>query len=481
MKQRSHERLKWLLDKQIQHVCTSDEEKELAFLISLSDDKQLQEALFSNWEKYENYESTEILSDEESTEILSGILSRPDKIVEKQKSRKRLFFRYSAAASIAILIAAGIFFNRNKPQNPQTGNIETRILSSGELVDSTLNISRPDEPAAAILHNENGLDKQLPATKTNRIASAKPRSGNHAEKVQDFKISEVQKPVSGQEIEPSQVIIKPIAESKSGSKSEPKQSAIAEKTNTDSQITENVIVPEIEDNDNVVPVKKQKNKLSLLTSFGSGSMANNDMMLSSQSMFQGEASLLTRSNMYAVESKTQELIETQYFPDVTHLPSLSVGMMFNKSLNNTYSLEWGLVYTSLRSIFENKEQSQKARLHLHYIGVPLNLQARISGNKSTKWGIYFSAGAMIEKGIYSHFRQDGQNGSYRLQITSNEKISGFRYSLSFAPGVDYKLSPKYSIFLEPKFSYYFKNKQLVSVRAEHPVVFGVNAGLKFGW
>jgi hypothetical protein len=202
---------------------------------------------------------------------------------------------------------------------------------------------------------------------------------------------------------------------------------------------------------------------------------------SPSSIAQGDESYLTKSDMYAADSKTKEIIDALNFPDATHLPSISVGMMFNKAVNNTYSIEWGLVYTSLRSVFENKAYNTKARLHLHYLGIPVNFQAHIPGNKSTKLGIYFSAGAMIEKGIYSRYRQDRYADSYHHQITSNEKLPGFRYSLSFAPGLDYKLSQKYSVFFEPKFSYYFKNKQLVSVRRDHPVVFGINAGLKLGW
>ncbi|MDR3246357.1 MAG: FecR domain-containing protein [Prevotellaceae bacterium] len=166
MKQKITERLKWLLNKQIQHTIASGEEKELAFLISISDDNQLKEALLSNWK---NYESLEILSDEDVEKILSGILSRKGKISVRQKSRKRLFFRYSAAAVTVILITLFAFFNRNRMPNIQTEatGIELYMPSPQEAVDYTRNISLPDG-SVVILHKGSALHYGDEFSKTSR-------------------------------------------------------------------------------------------------------------------------------------------------------------------------------------------------------------------------------------------------------------------------------------------------------------------------
>ncbi|MDR2691614.1 MAG: porin family protein, partial [Dysgonamonadaceae bacterium] len=60
----------------------------------------------------------------------------------------------------------------------------------------------------------------------------------------------------------------------------------------------------------------------------------------------------------------------------------------------------------------------------------------------------------------------------------SEKISGLQYSISFAPGIDYRIYRNYSVYFEPAISYYFDNKQPVSARTERPVVIGLNVGLR---
>jgi hypothetical protein len=181
-------------------------------------------------------------------------------------------------------------------------------------------------------------------------------------------------------------------------------------------------------------------------------------------------------------SKTEEHLLTEDFPDITHRIPLSFGLTVKKELNRTFSLETGLVYTFLDSRFENRSMRKKALLQLHYVGIPLNVQARISGGAKNNWEIYLSAGGMVEKGIYSHYKQTNYVSDNNILTTvSNEKINGLQYSLSFAPGIDYKIYRNYSIYLEPKISYYFDNNQPVSVRTEHPVVIGINAGLRFCW
>jgi hypothetical protein len=150
-----------------------------------------------------------------------------------------------------------------------------------------------------------------------------------------------------------------------------------------------------------------------------------------------------------------------------------------KEQNRTFSLETGLVYTFLDSRFHHPDMNKEALLQLHYIGIPLNIQARIGGGGKTGWEVYLSGGSMIEKGVYSHYKQIDHYGNRRnMTIVSNEKISGLQYSVAFAPGIDYTVYRRYSIYFEPEISYYFDRKQPISARTEHPLVFGVNVGLR---
>jgi len=233
------------------------------------------------------------------------------------------------------------------------------------------------------------------------------------------------------------------------------------------------------------PVKKSKKRKSVSLSWGSGgNLAAADVNSTPDLMSNGAFGQL-RSNFFtnaASEDKTQKQLLFEDFPDVTYRVPLSFGLTVKKELNRTFSLETGLVYTFLDTRFENRSVERKALLQLHYVGIPVNVQARILGDKKSAWEIYLSAGGMVEKGIYSHYKQMNYvNGNFVGESISNERIDGLQYSLSLAPGIDYKIYRNYSVYLEPKVSYYFDNKQPLSVRTEHPVVIGINAGLRLYW
>jgi hypothetical protein len=236
--------------------------------------------------------------------------------------------------------------------------------------------------------------------------------------------------------------------------------------------------------DDYSPIKKAKKRKSFGLSLGSG--GNPAAMNSSTNtnlMHDGNIGGL-RSDFYDAnsESKTEERLQIEDFPEATHRAPLSFGLTVKKELNRTFSLETGLVYTFLDSRFENPGLRKKALLQLHYVGIPLNIQARIAGDKKNDWEIYLSAGGMIEKGIYSHYKQtDYYPNNESISIVSNEKIRGLQYSISLAPGIDYKIYRNYSVYFEPKISYYFSSKQPISARTEHPVVIGLNVGLRFFW
>lgn len=165
MIQTSKERLKELLNKHVRHNCTPEEEKELAQLIALFDDKLLKKILFSDWK---NYESPEVLSENKTKEILTNILLQPKK-AKKYLFNIRLLLRYSAAAAI-VLIALLLFFNRNESQNTQMTSyepVQIQLPSSREAVDYTRNISLPDG-SSVILHKGSTLDYDEDFSKTSR-------------------------------------------------------------------------------------------------------------------------------------------------------------------------------------------------------------------------------------------------------------------------------------------------------------------------
>jgi hypothetical protein len=147
-------------------------------------------------------------------------------------------------------------------------------------------------------------------------------------------------------------------------------------------------------------------------------------------------------------------------------------------------MESGLNYTYLYSTFENKVPRRDASLTLHYLGIPLNAAFDLMPHARSPWNLYLSAGGMVEKGILARYAQntyDTGNNVFVSTTITNEKISGLQWSLHAAFGLSYKVNRHYSLFLEPKVSYYLDNNQPFNIRTEHPFVPGINFGLRHIW
>ena len=242
------------------------------------------------------------------------------------------------------------------------------------------------------------------------------------------------------------------------------------------------------------PVIKHKKHRSLRFSFGSGAnllAENTENMAQSPMKSPGVYSNLDASSYFrasiqnVAESRTKEILSYQDYSDINrHLP-LSFGVTVKKELNRTFAIESGIVYTFLSTSFYREAfPKANADLQLHYLGIPLNLHTRLFGDRLSQWEVYLSTGGMVEKGILSHFVQKtyyDNIGNAMETIVSNEKINGLQWSVNISPGVDYRLYKNYSIYLEPKVSYYFDNNQPISARTNHPLAVGINAGIRYTW
>jgi hypothetical protein len=182
----------------------------------------------------------------------------------------------------------------------------------------------------------------------------------------------------------------------------------------------------------------------------------------------------------AANTNYTSIMATNDFTKKTYNDPLSFGLTVRKQLNKTLSMESGLVYTYLLSTFENSGvQRSEAKLHLHYIGIPVNLITELWEN--SKWEVYLSTGFMAEKGIQSLYVQSQYFGTEAVTTTAKTNINGIQWSINGGVGVTYKIKRQLGVYFEPKFSRYFDNNQPVSARTDHPFVFGLSAGLRIGF
>jgi len=220
------------------------------------------------------------------------------------------------------------------------------------------------------------------------------------------------------------------------------------------------------------PTLKNKNTGSWLLAASIGSNGSIPTGNSNYESFSGNKNIVNAVTNYTT------ILTPNEFSKINYNSPLSFGIIIRKDLNKSLGLESGLVYTFLLTTFENNAlQRNDARLYLHYIGIPLNLIARLWDNP--KWGIYLSGGGMIEKGIQSVYVQNQYTGSQTITTTAITKINGIQWSLNGAVGITYKIQRNLGIFFEPKISYYYDNKQPLSIRTEYPVVIGLTAGVRF--
>lgn len=164
--------------------------------------------------------------------------------------------------------------------------------------------------------------------------------------------------------------------------------------------------------------------------------------------------------------------------NIKHSLPLSFGLTVRKSLNKTWSIESGLIYTYLSSDFEIEgSSSYDASLNLHYLGLPINLIADTWKNK--QWNVYISGGGTIEKGLRSVFKKKIYAGNNLFYSKQEKKISGLQWSLNGAIGISYNLYKDINMYIEPGISYYFDCNQPLSRRTEDPVNFNVRIGFRY--
>ncbi len=225
--------------------------------------------------------------------------------------------------------------------------------------------------------------------------------------------------------------------------------------------------------ENPIAAKKQDNSgkgLFLAAAIGAGGSAPTGS--------NGYLSSTGDKNIVTAETNFSAVMAPNDFTDITYSTPVSFGVAVQKSLDESWKIESGFVYTYLSTTFKNGGvQQNNANLHLHYIGIPANLIFQIL--KSTKWNAYLSGGGMLEKGVRSIYIQHQYFGNQIITTSAATNIDGFQWSTNAAVGLTYKLQQNLGIYFEPKISYFFNNNQPISARTDQPVSIGLTAGLRF--
>ncbi len=169
-------------------------------------------------------------------------------------------------------------------------------------------------------------------------------------------------------------------------------------------------------------------------------------------------------------------IETQ----IKHKLPVRFGLTFAYGLNSRLSIESGLTYTILMSDIKegSKNNYYTGNQTLHYIGIPLNARYKVFSWK--KLDLYASAGVLTEKRVAgkidkNYVLQNNTEKTEKETITSHP----FQFSANIGAGIQYSLTHRVGLYVEPGMSYYFDdNSPVETIYKEKPLNFNLNLGLR---
>ena len=145
--------------------------------------------------------------------------------------------------------------------------------------------------------------------------------------------------------------------------------------------------------------------------------------------------------------------------EINHRQPVRFGLSLRYRLNDSWSVESGLSYTRLSSDIITMEDSGTTvtEQRLNYLGLPVIISYDLW--RIRHFGLYVSAGGMIEKSL---------------------DTSPWQFSLNGAAGAEYKLTDFFSIYAEPGLGYYFKDgSSTPTIYQDRPLNFNLSFGLRF--
>ncbi len=160
----------------------------------------------------------------------------------------------------------------------------------------------------------------------------------------------------------------------------------------------------------------------------------------------------------------------------------TVGLGVRFKLADKLSLGTGLDYSMLSRSFNGSYVGSAASPYegsifhtVHYVGVPVNVYYNLLGTKDGLMNVYAWGGGSADYCIANNYKLMSATPS-----VINDKAGGFQFSAALGLGLEFKLSDKLGLYLDPAVRYYFHSPgQPKSVRTDKPFMFNFDAGLRF--
>lgn len=173
-----------------------------------------------------------------------------------------------------------------------------------------------------------------------------------------------------------------------------------------------------------------------------------------------------------------------------HSRPFSLQLSLSVPLNNRWSLNTGVGYTYLKSVFEaddgNGNDFMRRTQRLHYIGVPLGVTYNIW--QKNRWTVYSMASLRLDvpvkgrvetkyiyKGPFAHTPGD----SLVFPTTHSRITPPWQFSVGAGLGVQYRLMPHVNVYFEPAVHYYIPTGSAIeNYRSAHPIDLSLPVGIR---
>ena len=142
---------------------------------------------------------------------------------------------------------------------------------------------------------------------------------------------------------------------------------------------------------------------------------------------------------------------------------VSLGLTARMELTPRVGVESGIEYTYLHSTVDSEAGRMDQRLHL--VGIPVRMDTRLWTRNGLD--LYAGIGAKAEKCIAAS-----------MGVVDCEEPH-LQWSTEAFGGVQYRIVPRAHLYFQPQISYSLTKTDLVTYRTETPLMFTLNAGLRF--
>ena len=147
-------------------------------------------------------------------------------------------------------------------------------------------------------------------------------------------------------------------------------------------------------------------------------------------------------------------------------------------------VDWSLLTRTFDGTYTNPEghhvNLEGISHGVQYVGVPVNLYFDILSNDVVD--LYTFVGGSVEKCVSNKYILPAFDNTLMAAptgMTYKESVKGLQYSAALGLGVQFNINDHFGIYVDPSMRYWMGQDQPKSIRTQQPLMFSIEAGLRF--